>query len=204
VAAIVLLGSCLEAVVKPDILEQWTAPDFDGITYEIARGMIFRKHMFSFACVSPSWVEVHVIRPAMSTPLWVWLLALTGLNEKGDLFVDYRAHLAAVEAPVFALWGSRDSLFKPQECDVQFSTLLRDYRSIVLSEHGHSIIWEAPVEVARAIIDFLIPRHKTPCGWWFRHLRVTYVVGLLALMVIGSVLRCLHKKWLQKDTRTLL
>lgn len=66
---------------------------------------------------------------------------------------DLRAELAQVEAPTLLVWGERDHLMPPRLAD-EWQHALRDAR-VVLVPAGHVPMWDAPAELAAAVLDFL-------------------------------------------------
>jgi pimeloyl-ACP methyl ester carboxylesterase len=66
---------------------------------------------------------------------------------------DLRPELHAVTAPTLLLWGERDRLVPPRLAD-EWCSELRAGRTLVVAGAGHVPMFDAPAEVAAALLAF--------------------------------------------------
>jgi len=76
---------------------------------------------------------------------------------RGGLYAirrDIRDDLAAVRVPTLLVWGERDPLVPPHVAE-EWTRALPDVRLVVLPSAGHVPMFDAPVELAEHIREFL-------------------------------------------------
>jgi pimeloyl-ACP methyl ester carboxylesterase len=85
--------------------------------------------------------KVIVPPPGLAVPLPDWLLKA----------------FPVVKVPVLVIWAMKDTALLPLQLD-GLETLVDDLRIVRIADAGHFVPWEAPDDVADALVPFLAER----------------------------------------------